>query len=135
MSKKIISQVLSNKLFRQMNKYWDTDEFRWYPLVESKCSVLCVDEEQIDFSKLKQALVELSIKKVYVIHEYYVIEDYICDINELEFKQLNIEQFIFDDTFKWIIYFTHEGYITIGGLVLMNRVKVLHNEELKHVIL
>lgn len=110
---------------KQLLKHWNFNGDYWNPLDKKspKETVFLMKDNLTndDYNKIIDYLISNSNNRIYEIAEDRI--DY-----EIEFDSLDIdlyETIITDKTFEWVIYGSHEGTITFGGIVLINFIKSL----------
>ena len=109
---------------------WNAGYSYWIPLNEGEQSdILYFPQdyflENFGLRKLEECLSSLNITKCYQISEQESFnEDYEINVNEIApFKSNMTEKYYCTDTLDWLIYFSHENTVTIGGIDLINSIK------------
>ncbi len=125
----------SSVIKTRLNELWDISGYYWYPLSKTnKNNVIAFNyryinqDNKIDF--LWRVLQERGISKIYEYwgngkcYEYTTL-DPTCLFWKSDgyFYECFNEGFWFSEDMDWIIYFTHEETVTIGGSWIIDRVK------------
>lgn len=130
--RRILSEEEKNNILNYLRIKWDIAyDYYWYPLYDTKIkdimslSLRIIDDGEVDLSNIiKNILFENSIDYLFEFVEYAGPND------DIEFETINLEvrygpfeRFWCDKTLEWLVYLTHEGYITFGGSMLISGVK------------
>jgi hypothetical protein len=136
MVKREIDKESSLLLKEKLRKVWDIKDYYWYPLAKtSRNDVIAFNykyvNEKSNMNYLKEVLASQGVSNIY---EYAWGSDYCTqyDITKTDqlfwksdprFWECYNEGFWFSDTMDWIIYFTHEETVTIGGQYFVDILK------------
>lgn len=137
MKKTILSKEEASKIRKELNSIWDISRHYWYPLYDCKRNdLIAFDSEYLDTDskliEIKNIFRDRKIMDIYEFREDGIstkisnIVDY--DFWETEIYFWNNESFWFDSSKDWIIYKSHEGTTTFGGLWLVNKLKELWSD-------
>lgn len=130
MNKIYYSRELSREeiddIFDRLTKRWDISNHYWFPLYDTAARpIIAFDseafEKEFGFNNLRIILKE--IKEIIEIRELKY-KGYIVKNENFEPCYEGIgEGYWFDSNMEWIIYCSHEGSITFGGELLINKIK------------
>lgn len=111
---------------------WDYSAAHWYPLTgEFDDRKLYLDAEILDpYMDRLLELLGLPEKRIYEYGESWYIGEHCAEVDDLYGYGGNEVVYVPKDL-SWIIYFSHEGTVTFGG-VIVPAVKELLREETEH---
>lgn len=120
----------AKEIRQHMRDKWNAGYSYWIPLNEGEQSNIIYFPqdyfiENFGLQKLEECLSSLNIKICYQISEQESFnEDFEISVNEIvPFKSNVTEKYYCTDTLDWLIYFSHENTVTVGGIDLINTIK------------
>jgi hypothetical protein len=124
---RVLTEAEAKSIWARMRSKWKIPAGYWYPL--SDCDlpdIVAFDAEAFDNAMPQKALhgilATLGIKRVFELREYG--PEYEQDLALFEPSYNGAEGYWISDDLDWIIYASHEGSITVGGLML-NELKAI----------
>jgi hypothetical protein len=136
MGKRDIDKEKSLSLKQNLRGVWDINGYYWYPLAKTaRNDIIAFDYKYVDDKSKIDFLKEiLASHGVTYIYEYAWGTDNCVqyDITKIDqvfwrsdprFWECYNEGFWFSDKMDWIIYFSHEETVTIGGQRVVDAVK------------
>ncbi|MDR0321360.1 MAG: hypothetical protein LBI28_07635 [Treponema sp.] len=119
-----LSQNESKEIYKQLYNSWGFSGFTWNQS-ESKKEIIFLMEKHITDDE-KNKIIEHIFKydkRFFTISE--MEDDY-----ETEIIKIDLSETIYTNkNFDWIIYSSHENYITFGGIILLDFLKELFSDR------
>lgn len=141
--KRVLSEEERNRYLENLKIKWDTtSNYFWYPLYDTKVkNIISFDIseeglEKIDLTSIvKQILIENDIEYIVEFIEFGEPEDHFeYEVKDIEIIYKPLERFLFNQSLNWLIYLSHEGFITFGGDILINGIKKYVRDWNKYVV-
>lgn len=125
-----LSQSESENLREKLLTIWNFDGYVWNPL-QNKSPKPTVFLSYENVTRKDEKEIKNIVKNLLKTNRLYKVSETLIDY-EMEFSLLNInlyEEMIFDDTFEWVIYGSHESTLTFGGDLFTKKIQELYKDR------